>query len=179
MAGSVATVAAVVGAAAAVAGTAMTAFRQVGQANDNSSLMAYNQQVAENNRRQAEAAAADDAATIRAKGQRTNATLAAEAAAAGLIPNEGSPYDVLIGNSGQTELEAQRRLYQGKLQGQGYTSQAQLYGAQTNPAGGYLAAGATVFGGVSKAASILGGSSTKTTPINGSQASIDISGGLV
>lgn len=159
--------AATVMAGAAVAGAAMTAYGQISNAQNQSAMAGYNAGVERNRAMEAEAVAESDATDIRRKGGLANAEATATAGAAGLIPTEGSPYEVMLGNAANTELEAQRRLFTGRLQAQGSLSQAALDQSQTNPTGGYIQAGAGLLSSGAKAYGLLKTPSTGSSPDTG------------
>ena len=114
---TIALVIAAVGAAASVGGAAYSAVSASAAA---SRQAKFAQQQAE---------AARSAASVEAEDTRRRARylLGKEAAAEGAsgIQLEGSPLLVMLDSAAESELDAQRKLYAGELQGAGYTARAE------------------------------------------------------
>lgn len=153
---------AAVSAAAAVAGT-VGQFMSMGQ---RSQTADYNSQAAIEDAQAARSAANTEADDIRRKGAREQSRLRAAAGAAGLIAEEGSPYELLLDNAQEIELDAQRRLFRGETEARRYESQARIAQAGKPGIGSYISAGAGLLEGGLKAWQILdkGGNKNPTTP---------------
>lgn len=152
-------IAGVVSALAGAAGTVMS-LTQKGQVADNNAAAL-----------QADADAARDAAKaeaddIRRRGEREQGKLRANAGASGLIAEAGSPYELLLDNAEEIELDAQRRLFRGETEAQRYEGQAANQRSSKPGVGSYLSAGAGLLEGGFKAYSLLDkGNSAPKTPV--------------
>ena len=136
--GTVAAIAAIAGAAASVGGATYAAV-QSSAASDRQAKFATQQAEV------AKAAAAAEAADARRKARYLLGKEAAAAGASG-VRLEGSPLLVMLDSAAESELEAQRKLYAGELQGAGYSARADEYrSAGRSAAIGYgIRAGSTL-----------------------------------
>lgn len=116
------------------------------------------------------AAAKSEADDLRRRGEREQSKLRANAGASGLIAEAGSPYELLLDNAQEIELDAQRRLFRGETEAQRYEGQARNQAATKPGIGSYLSAGAGLLEGGAKAYSLLdkGGKTPTTPPPSGS-----------
>lgn len=143
-------------AAMAFVSTAVGVVGQLTQQSAQSSMSSYSAQVADMDAQAARAAANSDAEDIRRKGRLTQSGLRAGVGASGLIADQGSPYELLLDNAAEIELEAQRRIARGETDATRYTNQANLDRYRANVNGpNYLQAGASLIDGGFKAYKIL------------------------
>lgn len=168
-------------AGAAVASTAMTAYSTISAGSKGNAAASYNAAAAEDNAsqirvaaqanaKQAIEASESDAGDIRHSGELRQGEVRTAYGAGGVVATEGSPYELLLSNAGEIELEAQRRIYKGKVDARTYLADAAVQGnnlrsrAALDRMGapgdaGYLQAGAGVLEGGYRAYKILGNTS--------------------
>lgn len=142
---------AIVGAVASAASAVGTVMSM----NQRGAVADYNTQVAQGEADAARDAAKTEADDIRRRGAKEQSKLRAAAGAAGLIAEEGSPYELLLENAQEIELDAQRRLFRGDTEARRYESQGRLDQAGKPGMGSYLSAGAGLLEGGAKAWAIL------------------------
>jgi hypothetical protein len=108
----------------------------------------YNAAVATRNAGIAREQAAADAEALQRHVNKVMGASRATIAASG-VTFEGSPLDVLAASAGAGEMDRQALLYKGELRAMGYESDAVLEKSKgdAKSAGGYIDAGAALFGG--------------------------------
>jgi hypothetical protein len=150
---------AIVGASAAVAGTAVATYAAYQQGQQAQAAGKYNAKVAENQALAARQAAGLRADDLRARARAIESTNVARAAGGGILPTAGSPLFVMADNAMQAELDAQRVQYGGEVEAVGFQSQARLarFGARRASEAGMFRAGSTLLSGAATAASFYGG----------------------
>lgn len=124
--GGLGTALTVAGGALGVLGALSSAQSASAQAKSQAATAQYNAQVARNNALMASRAADQEAREIREETKRRLSSIRATQAASGVVTTAGSPLLVLEEQALEGELSAQRRLFQGQLQAQGYSQQAVL-----------------------------------------------------
>jgi hypothetical protein len=158
--------------AASIAGTALAANQARQQGETLYATNNYNALMAERNAGQARSAAAVVAEDIGRDVRRRLGSIRANAAASGIILDEGSPLEALIESAGEGELQQLRALHKGAVEGANFDAQKalDLYAATRARTEGYYKAGATLLGGASRNYGLLSGGPGRTTTITTSGA---------
>lgn len=138
-------------AVAALASAGISAVGMVMQSSQQAQAHQGNAEIMYENATTATDAAESDAGDIRKRGARQQAMLRAKVGALGLLPDEGSNYELLLDNAAEIELDAQRRIYRGQVEARGYRQQARIDQQQTDQTGAYLSAGGSLLAGGAKA----------------------------
>lgn len=152
--------------AAGIASAAIGAAGALQTGRDAAAAGDLNAQVQENNAKAARDAAQAVAVDIRRETQRNLGTIRANAAASGVIANEGSALEALVESAGEGELAALRAVHKGEVEGANFNAQAALdrFQAQSARTQSYYKAGASLLGGFSKAEGLLTGGARRTSP---------------
>lgn len=145
--------------AAGIASSVIGAGGALSAGQDAAHAAEINAQVQTNNANAARDAAKAVAVDIRRDTQRSLGTIRANAAASGVIIDEGSPLEVLVDSAGEGELAALRAIHKGEVEGANFDAQAALdaFQARSARSQSYYKAGATLLGGFSKGYSLLSG----------------------
>lgn len=161
-------IAAVVGAAAAAAGTGVAVYGAQQQAVAAEKAGKYNARLAENQALQAQYAGQVAAREQRARGLRVLGLQRSLTAGAGVTP-EGSPLLVMMDTAAQSELDAQNALYTGQVQAESDLARATYarYQGRSASQAAQIGAGATLlqgFGNVAGRASSFYGRPRPISP---------------
>lgn len=145
-----------IAAAAAVAGTAVSALGAARQAQGEQNILNYNAEVQRQEAESAQQAADVQAAEQAVKTHETIGEEIANAGASGVDPNQGSPLAVASDTATQGELQKQLIIWQGKTQQNALLNQANidLYQGGQIRAAVPITVGSTLLTGFGRAAAI-------------------------
>jgi len=144
-----------VAAAAAIVGTAVSAYGAYASGQAQKKAADYNAASDEIQAQQARDAAKIDAGNQALAARRAEAGVRARAAASGIDPGFGSPLLVMMDNARQAKLENERILYGGEIRAAGYQSGANLSRFQGRAAesAGNIGAGVNLLSGIARVGS--------------------------
>lgn len=139
--------------------TAISAVTAISSAQQQGAAADYQAKLARRDAQLQREMAASDVGDLRRSHRRQIGTLRANAAASGLLVDDGASLEAQLASQSEAELEALRRKWSGDVSAQRHEGEAIMYEARAREArtSGYFRAGASLLTGASRAYGMLGG----------------------
>lgn len=139
--------------------TAISAVSAISAGQQQSAAANYQAQLARRDAQLSRDMATSDVTDLRRSHARALGSIRANAAASGLLADDGVALEAVLASTAEGELEANRRKWQGDVQAQRSESEALAYEVRAREArsSGFFKAGASLLTGASRMYGMLGG----------------------